>query len=243
MPTNLNKVTTGSVISASEFKSNDAEVEKFLNGGMIATDLDGSQWVKTNHIRPPNFFGSPAPRTELVSSDVHYRHRHSSLEQEFSGWKDVSLENMIPVEGMSATMHVTPKEPGANPVAHIMANCYARELSFGQGSDWGRSTSSQDTQVAYNKYNFATFYMFVQAEDEEPWLVPHTGRRIYAGSSESERSRPTSPQNLCWQAKVKLQHGINHVWIGVMIQHESVSTIGKRLLISNRNLIADVHYL
>ena len=243
MPTNLNKVVTSNTINAADLKSNDEKVQRWLNGGMVSRDLDSDEWVKTNHIRPPNFYGAPAPRTELVSSDVHYRQRHSEIESEFTSWKDVSLQNTIPVEGMAITLHATPKDPGRYPVAHIYANCYAREFSFGEGSDWDRvSSSSQHTQPNYNKYNFAVFYMYVQAEDEEPYTVPHTGRRIYAGNADVGRTRPSSPQNLCWQAKVRLQHGINHVYIGVYIQHAS-GTQGKRLLISNRNFIADVHYI
>ena len=242
MPTNLSKVVTSNTINAADLKSNDEEAQRWLNGGMVARDLDSEQWVETKHIRPANFFGAPAPRTELVSSDVHYRQRHSSIESEFTAWKDVSLKNEIPVEGMAITLHATPKAPGRYPVAHIYANCYARELSFGEGSDWDRSTSVQNTQKFYNKYYFATFYMFVQAEDEEPYTVPHTGRRIFAGNADTARCRPTSPQNLCWQAKVRLQHGINHVYIGVKVQHIA-QTHGKRLLISNRNFIADVHYI
>ena len=243
MGTNLNKVTTGTTISASDLRSNDDEVEKYINGGIKAEDLESSQWVRSMHIRPPNFFGAPSPRTELVSSDVHSRQRHSSIEEEFTAWRDITLNTHIPIEGMAMTVHVTPKNPGQRPIAHVYANCYAREISFGNGNDFGRSTNSQKTQPNYNKFNFATFYMFVQSEDEEPYTVPHTGRRLFAGSKDVSRSRPTSPQNLCWQTKVVLQHGINHVYIGVKIQHSNQSDVGYRLLVSNRNFITDVHYI
>lgn len=81
MGTNTPKVTVSTTTSASDLHDKIDTLEDFVNYGIDTSyEIQGpgnpistEPWVETNHIWAPDFYGAPAPRTELVSSQVHYR--------------------------------------------------------------------------------------------------------------------------------------------------------------------------
>jgi len=81
MGTSTPKVTVSTTTSASDLHDKIDTLEDFVNYGIDTSyEIQGpgnpistDPWVETNHIWAPDFYGAPAPRTELVSSQVHYR--------------------------------------------------------------------------------------------------------------------------------------------------------------------------
>ena len=117
MGTNLTNISTGQTIAVSDLETNDSEIEKWLNGEIKKSDIQplpyGDGQIDFHHVRPANFFGAPAPRTELVSSDVHFRQGANDIQEEAFLWRGPTRkDHYLPVKGVAATIHVTPKTPG-----------------------------------------------------------------------------------------------------------------------------------
>ena len=258
MATNLSNVSSGSIIETSKLESNDAKVEKYLNGEIQRDDINVNYTsatsnaegvVETHHVRPANFFGSPSPRTELVSSDVHFRQGANDIQEETFLWRGMCNSNedeYIPIKGLAATIHVTPKNPGEQVRAVVFACAYIREHSFG-GGDGFQSSNSKNSFPYFNRYHFAKLAMFHQTENNSRYFLRGTTRDIYAGSSFSSRTRPSSTRSLTWHKIVTLQHGINHLYIGAAIGGITAAVnnarVGQRLWCSGMNFIVDVQYI
>ena len=258
MGTNLTNVSTGQTIAVSDLESNDTAVEKWLNGEIKQSDINTGHSgfninsaigvVDTHHIRPGNFFGAPAPRTELVSSDVHFRHGDTDIQEETFLWRGPTRkDHYIPVKGLAATIHVTPKNPGQIVKAIVFACAYVREHSFGGGNAWSAGSGDKNTYDRFGKHQFAELAMFHQTKNNSPYMLTGTHRDIYSGSKEGARTRPSSTRSLTWHRVVDLQHGINHLYIGAAVEGKSANTqtnrVGQRLWCSGMNFIVDVQYL
>jgi len=252
MGTNLTNVATGQTIAASDLQANDLNIEKWLNGEIKKSDIQplpyGDGQIDSHHVRPANFFGAPAPRTELVSSDVHFRQGTNDIQEETFLWKGPTRkDNYIPIKGLAATIHVTPKTPGQTVKAIVFACAYVREHSFGAGNSWSSGSGEKYTYNRFGKHAFAELAMFHQTENNSPFMLSGTHRDIYSGSSKASRTRPSSTRSLTWHRVVDLQHGINHIYIAAAVEGKSATTqtnrVGQRLWCSGMNLIVDVQYL
>jgi hypothetical protein len=231
MPLSLTYAAPSGTIDAADIESNVDKVETFINGGMDATDCLPNS-VASHHVRPPEFYGAPAPRTEMVSSDVH--HRKTSIEnvEAFRLWEDVSEGSYLPIPGLAATVHVMPPTPGEKVYATILCNWYCREVS------WGEDTLLVSNTGNIGLYPFATFHLWVKRDDAPP--VPQTGTyRILHAAGDLR----ISAQNYSIATKVELQTGINHIYVGAKIASSCPSAKAYRLLVGSRNFICDVHYI
>jgi len=227
MPVSLTKLTSGQVLSASDINSPCKRIEEHMNGGLQTIDLGGSL-IKPSKIRPGRFYGSPAPRAEFVSSDVHYRFTGGGTKAHRS-WDDIS-KSWEPVPGLSATIHVAPKTPGERVKASVMANFFARERNGG-GSTLGASNRE-------NK-KFASFALFVIRGDSVAHYEAGTKRELFCSTENEFR---WASKNITMQAVVELDHGINHVYIASRIEVATAAN-GFRLHVGPRSLVVDVHYL
>ena len=118
-PSIFTGVSDGDTLDASDIKDRATDLQRFVNGQVWADDLSTTAFVDTQHIVRPEFYGSPSPRVEGVSSDTiyrkrtgnildtHYRHEGSGSELmpsfESPDTSDINLWQ--PVDGMSATIH------------------------------------------------------------------------------------------------------------------------------------------
>jgi len=222
---------TNTVINAEDIETNVNRVESFINGGIKSSDyLDN--WVESTHIRPPQFFGAPAPRTELVSSDVHTRKVGIENVDAFRLWKDVSSDSYLPISGLATTVHVSPAVPGSVVPATVLCNFYTREMSF------GKDTLAVNVETNIGLHVFAEFNLFVQRDDAPPILQQGTRRILHAAGDLRIAS-----QNFSIATKVDLQTGINHIYVGVKIVSTCPDDKAYRLIVGSRTLICDVHYL
>ena len=108
MPTSNNTFVAGTVVSDAEIKTRLQNFEEWVNGGILATDTQGSAWVKSQHIYGPDFYGAPTPRAVLTTGDTHWRlspqdpTRAAVLHEEMVGTIETGDGfNWIPVEGLN----------------------------------------------------------------------------------------------------------------------------------------------
>jgi hypothetical protein len=220
------------VVTASTLNTITKEMELTINGGIGASDLDASNWVKSIHVKPLRFFGSPAPRVEGVSGDVHFRtggggdnaavdHHHTTDTGVRDTWR--------PIPGLSATIHVKPPIPTQDISANILATWFANELG-GVDSTVTSATDQQKSDVCH-------FALFIVRGDTEPSYIQGTQRWLYRGHSASR----AKTQNHNVVARVDLVEGINHIYIACRMS-ETVTNRG-RVHVGHRSLVVDVKYL
>ena len=105
MPVFIPTITPNTTISTTTLNEMFKLVEEFVNGGITDADIDTSKkWISERHVVQPEFFGAPAPRTLMVSSDVHTRNIQD-LDRLFVMTNEQSL-HFMPIPGLSATVYV-----------------------------------------------------------------------------------------------------------------------------------------
>tara|TARA_R110002051_G_scaffold324958_1_gene424778 strand:- start:152 stop:994 length:843 start_codon:yes stop_codon:yes gene_type:complete len=146
---------SGTTVTAESFRSRFIELQKFINGRILKTDLVEEGWVSSDILFKPEFYGAPAPRVEGLSSDTHYRYRtHNKLDRYFrheqlgcsvdkepgvypgdsdAAYSASKFDPAVwqPVEGMAATVYV---DGASNMNAMCMGTLYALE-SGGEVAD------------------------------------------------------------------------------------------------------------
>ena len=231
MPLSLTNAVNGGVINAADIEANVEKVETFINGGISAADYT-EDWVQSNHIRPPEFYGAPAPRTELVSSDVHYRKAQNRNVEAFRLWTDVDESKFVPITNLATTIHAMPPVPGKTIEATVLCNWYTREVSF------GKDTLTVSNESNLGKHVFATFGLFVKHDDGPAVYQIGTLRQIHASGDLRIYS-----QQYSLSTKVTLQTGINHVFVGVKLDLNANPAKSYRLYVGSRCFVCDVSYL
>jgi hypothetical protein len=114
MPVDITEKTSGLTISAREIRDNVEAIQEFVNGGIRNADLERSS-LETENILKPEFYGSPSPRVEGVSSDTYYRSRSNNkldryYRHEQTGYTNKSADYpppfsaYQPIEGMSCSV-------------------------------------------------------------------------------------------------------------------------------------------
>tara|TARA_R100000808_G_C2091747_1_gene111901 strand:+ start:42 stop:728 length:687 start_codon:yes stop_codon:yes gene_type:complete len=228
MAMDLKTVTDGHVVDAATLNSRAVELEKYINGGIEHNDLlQTTAWIKARHIRPPSFYGSPAPRAEFVSGDVHFR-KGLGKEGIVAFWDEVIRgDTWAPIPGMAATIHVSPKTPTGTAYAVVRANWHCAEHNDEQ------ATGAYD-MAEIEKTDTASFRLFVNGN-----AVTGTRQKVCRGTKYMFRM---ASKALSTSAVVQLNHGINNVYIAARFN----ATPGNdhfRLHIKNRHMICEVFYL
>lgn len=195
-------VSDGDTLDASDIKDRATDLQRFINGQVVAGDLSTTAFVDTQHIVRPEFYGSPSPRVEGVSSDTiyrkrsgnildtHYRHEGSGSElmESYSSPDTSDINLWQPVDGMSATIHCHEDNVSALCVGSFRAferDGKVTDAPYDAGYDKAKRDQINPFRraVVAGKY-FAEFMLFVDT-GSGPVAKPRTRRRIY-GSGENQ---------------------------------------------------------
>jgi hypothetical protein len=219
------------VITAANVNTVTKEIERVVNGGIESSDLKSSAWVDSTHIRPPRFFGAPAPRVEFASGDVHYREGfgqdkafisyHRSSEADAEDWR--------PIEGLATTVHVSPSIPTQDVTCNIFASFFAQELD---GND-----ATVGTAITQEKFQLCDFALFIVRGDTDPSYIQGTKRWLYRKHSGCRIG--TKNHNIITQ--VDLVEGVNHIYVALRMS--STQANRGRAHVGRRSLVVDVRYL
>tara|TARA_R110000803_G_scaffold30008_2_gene67998 strand:+ start:1037 stop:1810 length:774 start_codon:yes stop_codon:yes gene_type:complete len=252
-PSIFTTVSDGDTLDASDIKDRATDLQRFVNGQVWADDLSTTAFVDTQHIVRPEFYGSPSPRVEGVSSDTiyrkrtgnildtHYRHEGSGSELmpsfESPDTSDINLWQ--PVDGMSATIHC--HEAG------VAALCLGSFMAFERGgvvTDFAKGHESKDYINPYRRANvagkiIAEFMLFVDTGNG-PVAQPRTRRRVFGSGENQYRCRH---MNHSFIQELTLSEGENKISYRCFYR---LSGIDDRrmvhLYLQARNFVVDVLY-
>lgn len=206
-------------ITVSNFTSHWNEMQCFLNGDILISDISTTPWVETYHMKPMRFFGSPAPRVEAISGDVHHRfERTSSMLYEGQG------EIFMPIHGLATTIHVAPPFLDQNPTALVRCNFYAEE-------------SDNENSETAERSDLCDFALFVVQGNGTPQYIRGSKRNLF----QEQDGKYYGKKNISIINRVNLSVGINHVYIGVRFS-KNVTGRG-RVLVSRKVFVVDVKYI
>tara|TARA_R110002020_G_scaffold228410_6_gene439169 strand:+ start:2562 stop:3242 length:681 start_codon:yes stop_codon:yes gene_type:complete len=197
------------------------EMQRLLNGGLISGDISTTPWLETYHLKPMRFFGSPAPRAEAISGDVHYR-----FERTVSMLYDGQGEEFMPVHGLATTIHVAPPFHDTTVTALVRCNFYAEE------ADSGATAGS-----VREREDLCDFALFVIQGNATPQQVRGSLRNLYQEVNQQHIGK----KNISMINRVNLSVGINHVYVGVRFSSEKANR--GRAHISRKSFVVDVKYL
>ena len=219
------------VITSAQVNAVTKEIERVINGGIESTDLKSSAWVESTHIRPPRFFGAPAPRVEFASGDVHFREGfgsdkafiafHRSSEEDAEDWR--------PIEGLATTVHVSPSVPTQDISCNIAASFFAQEID---GND-----TTVNSDITQEKFQLCDFALFIIRGDTEPSFVNGSKRWLYRKNSKCRIG--TKNHNIL--TKVDLVEGVNHIYVALRMSSKQENR--GRVHVGRRSLVVDVRYL
>lgn len=219
-------------ITAQKINNVKQKIEDSINGVIDHTFFD--EKITTEKIRPGRFFGSPSPRAELVSGDIHYRTTFTrSKPKAYRAWSDIS-QDWEPIPGLAVTCHVVPQTAGLISRAQVLCNFSARDIGGGENT----------TDYTENKRH-TMFGLWVKSNNEPPVFIANTLREIMCSTINDYL---WASRNIAIQAVVNLQHGINHIYIAQQnVLGKSSSGASKsdggRLAITSRSMVVDVQYL
>tara|TARA_Y100000593_G_scaffold93486_1_gene188496 strand:+ start:1958 stop:2674 length:717 start_codon:yes stop_codon:yes gene_type:complete len=122
MPINITNLQQGT-LTASAVNSIFQNLEDFINGGINSADIDtSSKWCKERKVVRPEFYGSPAPKTLLASSDLHTRYVGNNL-YTFVITNDIA-QGYVPIPGLSATVYADLNQNEDSTCVAIVTACF-----------------------------------------------------------------------------------------------------------------------
>lgn len=208
-----------SIIETTTFTDHWDGMQKTLNGGLEASDISTTPWVETYHMKPMRFFGSPAPRIEALSGDIHYRREITT-----SMLYDGQGEEFMPVHGLATTIHVAPPFNDTTVTALVRCNFLANEVQGGPLS----ITEQQD---------LADFALFVKQGNGQPQMIRSSFRNLYRQPDNTH----VGIKNISIINRVDLSVGINHVYIGIRFSGDKLNR--GRVHIQQKIFVVDVKYI
>ena len=238
MSNDVTKFFSGDTITASDFNERSSDLETFINGNIEQSDLHDGQFVTTHMIRPQKFFGSPAPRSEGVSGDIHYRRMAGADASQFFMWQQIRMDEYVVVSGLAKTIHVVPQEHGQQVYANVMCSFYAREVNEGRSKfTWSSNLPEQ--------FRYCDFCLFVKRGNGPAEKQRGTRRVIYVNGSRDTANHDNrfGAKNLSMFARVRLDHGVNHIYVGANIKQPTTNKEGLRLHVAHRTMVTYVKYL
>jgi hypothetical protein len=106
MSTALVVFAPGAIISATTLRTVIADVETYINEGIVAADRKTTPWLGPNHVYRPDFFGAPDPHTSLVSGESYFRLKSQDNEKRVFFSSNVNTSSWMQVPGLCATIQV-----------------------------------------------------------------------------------------------------------------------------------------
>jgi hypothetical protein len=231
-PSSLQPFVDATTITADSINVRVQAVEHFINGDIEQSDLPTNGFVDSTSMVGPEFYGAPAPRVHLMSSDVHYRRgRGGDDTQIFYHKQDRGA--FLPIPGLAATFHVDIPDgwPNTTVQVHIRASFHARNInSISDGTDL-------DAVVKYLTSHCASFQLYVDGNQ-----IPGTLRYLYP---ETTAQALSASQNINMVGIANLSRGLHNVYVGIK-SRDSANGSNKgwyHNYIRHRTLNIEIHYL
>ena len=222
MGLSISNFVGGSVITASDLLEKQDDVERFINGGIEATDLKSSSpWVDSKHIVKPEFYGSPAPRTLSTTFDAHYRKTSNAITESALFYEDISTNDWLVIPGLGASFHL-PQEA----YCQIYANFYV----FGAQSG-GYPSDMERWRSAY-------FSIHVDGVTQDSTYRSHYGATA-AGLNTAKKQH-----SMAYAVDGVLARGNHSVSVRIKVQkNAAIGTRNwERIYVGARNLVVHLNY-
>jgi len=237
MAISITTISSGAELTPASLNDVFEKVQEYINGEMESSDFDsGSAWVDSIHVIRPNFFGSPSPRVEMVSSDVHYREQFDKtysfvLSNDF-------VKQAIPIPGLSASIYCS--EAIGYAFFHCNFFCFDSFMKRGFGNvPLADSAIGDMSDNEIETLLSAQFSLFVNGTEQEG-----TKRDLYWNYGN------LAVKNHSISAYVPLTRGMNDFSIRVKpFPDKDTTTVASgrnnhfyQIFVQNRNLVIDVSY-
>ena len=208
MPVVITTLASGSALTASRLNSIFEEAQDYLNGNIESSDIDTARTITEREIVKPEFYGSPAPRALLATSDVHYRRELDYTRAQI--YTNQMTSEFIPIPGMSASFYC---EKACHAI--VTANFMAVERLLFPGSSVDRIDKSGALELLmenFNGRNAAEFKLFVNDT-----AITGTSRHIMSSQKHTAASaiEDLATKNLSICCMVDLVAGENNVSVRV----------------------------
>ena len=246
-------------VDAEDLRARFNELQRFLNGGINpAVDFSETAFIATQHIEKPEFYGSPHPRVEAVSSDTvyrqrtdnrldrYYRHEQSGsvlAETYDSSTTQTKLSAWQPIEGMAATVFVR-----ENCSAFVMGNFYSLDQGGSDGfqklknliEGKARQRASYKRCLLAGRLMAETMLFVDNMDGSGPQAIAGSRRRIF---SRGEGQYNMRRQNQSFTNMISLTKGENKVSYRCVyrLKRRDDSNL-KHLLFDARNFVVDCIY-
>ena len=237
MPISILPLASGT-LTASAVNSIFQKLEDFINGGIDSTDIDTStKWCKERKVVRPEFYGSPAPKTLLASSDLHVRYVGDNL-YTFVVTNDISGQDYLPIPGLSATIYADLNQEESSTCLGIVNACWfclekeALGTNRNSGLDDGTNNNLTHLQVENDDALAATFALYVNG-------VKQTGTERYLYWNYDGFAF----KNHSVSAMITLNRGMNDISIRVKAEADGSSPFYfYQIMIRERNMNIEVIY-
>ena len=239
MPILIPTLQQGTILTASAVNSIFQKLEDFINGGIDSTDIDTStKWCKERKVVRPEFYGSPAPKTLLASSDLHVRYVGNNL-YTFVITNDIA-QDYIAIPGLSATVYADLNQDESSTCVAIVNACFfcleKEAKSADRNSGLVHSTSAptitNPDQIEHDDALAATFALYVNGSK-----VTGTERYLYWNYD------GFAFKNHSISAMITLNRGMNDVSVRVKpAKNGSSPFYFYQVLIRERNMHIEIIY-
>lgn len=229
----LTTVVDGTDITAAAVEDYVAKIERYLNEGVASADLDTAPWVDSVHIFKPEFYGSPYPRTKLVSGMAHHYRKTDSIYTVAAFDYRLGRESFVHVPGLQATLKI----PDNNTRVNVTASFAAFE--------WGGSDTVDEGSTLVPSSVVANFHLY---QDETQ--LAHTGRRIYPSGATPTTDAETvlgalvARKQICMSDSLSFNAGTRTCGVRVRVRLPTVSGAmadWKHVFVLQRNFVVDYH--
>tara|TARA_R100000426_G_scaffold28694_1_gene23984 strand:- start:13783 stop:14475 length:693 start_codon:yes stop_codon:yes gene_type:complete len=228
LPNTFVPFVDGATVTANSVNEKVSDLEQFVNTDIQHQDLSQTEWVDPSIIVSPEFYGSPAPRVQLVSGDVHFRQEGGGTDAMFYTYN--ATQSFTPIPGLACTFHVAIPDGYTRKDVQVMI----RASFFAQNSN-----SVIESNLARNSHLLQTriseFALFV-----DDTKVPGTERYVYAAC---ETSETMSNMNINMMSMVELDRGVHDVSIRIKPLIPSDFKAWQHTVIRHRTLNIEIHYL
>ena len=217
----------GDVVSATDIVDRVEDVEDFLNGGVVAADLQASEWVQSHHIYKPEFYGSPDPRAVAVSARTHWRERGHDCYDWSVHHSTSANAAYVTVNGLGATVHVPKMGGGTDCFATVLVSFYTYE--------WGGLAVTDEATLV------ATFDLFVNGTKQTG-----TMRTLFSSDSAVPPSTVRSRKQHNMMKEFKLSEGIHHIDVRVKVEQPASylpatgTSTHEHIIVSGQSLLVDL---
>ena len=216
MAVSLPTFSDATVMSVSDMKARMQTVEDWINGGHIVGDLLTDSKIVRDHIYGPDFYGSPAPRVEFASGDVHSRVVPWD-------WTRASVhDHRIRADGPTGVFHV--------PVDNMCVTLKLQEASklWIEASWWAMERGATATYApVHSTTKVATFSYFENGASHNS-----TKRRLHGSGSEH---RWWAAQNFSLTFQTTLAAGVHSLGIQCKTNTGNLAE-GREIYVGARNL-------